>query len=118
MRTRTISIACLLLHGAAPIAAQEFPTHAVVMHVPFTAGGPTDTLARNLAVAMGSTLKQQVIVENSPGAGGTIGYAKVAKAKPDGYTILIAHVGMSTAPSLYRKPSINPLTDYEYIGQV
>jgi len=107
-----------LMFGAMPLAAQDFPTRAVTLHVPFTAGGPTDTLTRHLAVAMGAALKQQVIVENSPGAGGTIGYAKVAKAKPDGYTLLIAHVGMATAPALYRKPSVNPLTDFEYIGQV
>jgi tripartite-type tricarboxylate transporter receptor subunit TctC len=88
------------------------------MHVPFTAGGPTDTLARNLGVSLASALKQQVIVENSPGAGGTIGYTKVARARPDGYTILIAHIGMATAPALYRKLSVNPLTDFEYIGQV
>jgi tripartite-type tricarboxylate transporter receptor subunit TctC len=92
-----------LMFGAMPLAAQDFPTRAVTLHVPFTAGGPTDTLTRHLAVAMGAALKQQVIVENSPGAGGTIGYAKVAKAKPDGYTLLIAHVGMATAPALYRK---------------
>ena len=56
--------------------------------------------------------------ERRPGAGGTIAYNKVAKAKPDGYTILIAHIGMSTAPALHRKLSFNPLTDFEYIGQV
>jgi len=103
---------------AAGASAQDFPTKPVVVHVPFAAGGPTDTLARNLGVAMTSSLKQQVIIENSPGAGGTIAYNKVAKAKPDGYTILIAHIGMSTAPALYRKLPFNPLTDFEYIGQV
>ena len=118
MLTRISSFLCVLLLGAAPVAAQDFPSRAVTMIVPFTAGGPTDTLARHLAQSMGSTLKQQVIVENAPGAGGTIGSTKAAKAKPDGYTILIAHIGMSTAPALYRKLSFNPLTDYEYIGQV
>jgi tripartite-type tricarboxylate transporter receptor subunit TctC len=104
--------------AASTALAQDFPTRAVTVHVPFTAGGPTDTLARNLAVSLTHTLKQQVIIENSPGAGGTIAYGKVAKAKPDGYTILIAHIGMATAPALYRKPPVNPLTDFEYIGQV
>ena len=118
MPTRISSFLCLLLLAAAPVAAQDFPARAVTMIVPFTAGGPTDTLARHLAQSMGSTLKQQVIVENAPGAGGTIGSTKAAKAKPDGYTILIAHIGMATAPALYRKLSFNPLTDYEYIGQV
>src|SRR6185436_4026280 len=80
--------------------------------------GPTDTLARNLGVAMTQQLKQQVVIENVAGAGGTIAANRVAKAKPDGYNILIAHIGMATAPALYRKLSFNPLTDYEYIGQV
>jgi tripartite-type tricarboxylate transporter receptor subunit TctC len=109
----------LLAIAAAPAAmAQEYPSKNPVLIIPFAAGGPTDTLGRNLAQSMGAALKQQVIVENVPGAGGTIAYAKSAKAKPDGYTILLAHIGMSTAPALYRKPAVNPLTDYEYIGQV
>jgi len=98
--------------------AQDFPTKQVVMVVPFAAGGPTDTLARNLGVAMSSHLKQQVIIENTAGAGGTIAANKIAKSRPDGYNILIAHIGMATAPALYRKLPFNPLTDYEYIGQV
>ena len=112
------TLLALAVVAAAGVSAQDFPTRAVTMHVPFAAGGPTDTLARNLAVSLTSALKQQVVVENSPGAGGTIGYAKVAKAKPDGYTILLAHIGMATAPALYRNLPVNPLTDYEYIGQV
>ena len=114
-------ILALLALAVAPIAcsfAQDYPAKPVILMIPFAAGGPTDTLGRNLAVAMGSTFKQQVIVENAPGAGGTIAYAKAAKSKPDGYTILLAHIGMSTAPALYRKPSVNPLTDFEYVGQV
>jgi tripartite-type tricarboxylate transporter receptor subunit TctC len=109
----------LFAMAAVPSAmAQEYPSKNVVLIIPFAAGGPTDTLGRNLAQSMGAALKQQVIVENVPGAGGTIAYAKSAKAKPDGYTILLAHIGMSTAPALYRKPAVNPLTDYEYVGQV
>src|ERR1700754_2493656 len=68
--------------------AQDYPAKSIIMVVPFAAGGPTDTLARNLGVAMTATLKQQVIVDNTGGAGGTIGANKVAKAKPDGYTVL------------------------------
>ncbi len=99
-------------------AAQDYPTRTVSLIVPFAAGGPTDTLARNLAQHMTKTLKQQVIVENRAGAGGTLAANVVAKSKPDGYQILIAHIGMSTAPALYRKLPFNPLTDFEYIGQV
>jgi tripartite-type tricarboxylate transporter receptor subunit TctC len=119
MSARTLSLltmaACALL-GAAH--AQDYPTRPIMLVVPFAAGGPTDTLARNLGQSMAKTLKQQVVVENRVGAGGTIGAAHVAKAKPDGYTELLAHIGMSTAPALYRKLPFNPLTDYEYIGQV
>jgi tripartite-type tricarboxylate transporter receptor subunit TctC len=86
------------------------------MMVPFTAGGPTDTVARLIAVPMTKALKQQVIVENVGGAGGTIAGNRVAKAAPDGYTILIHHIGMSTAPALYRKLPYNPLEDFEHIG--
>jgi tripartite-type tricarboxylate transporter receptor subunit TctC len=67
---------------------------------------------------MSKTLKQQVIVENRAGAGGTLAAKVVAKSKPDGYSVLIAHIGMATAPALYRKLPFNPLTDFEYIGQV
>jgi putative tricarboxylic transport membrane protein len=119
MSARTLSLftmAACALFGAAQ--AQDYPTRPVVLVVPFAAGGPTDTLARNLGQGMTKTLKQQVVVENRVGAGGTIGATHVAKAKPDGYTILLAHIGMSTAPALYRKLPYNPLTDYEYIGQV
>ena len=98
--------------------AQEYPSRNVSLIIPFAAGGPTDTLGRNLAMVMSTALKHQVVVENVPGAGGTISYGRVAKSKPDGYNVLLAHIGMSTAPALYRKPAVNPLTDFEYIGQV
>ena len=112
------AVATLVLLAAGGAIAQDYPSRNVSLIIPFSAGGPTDTLGRNLALAMGAALKQQIIVENVPGAGGTISYAKVAKAKPDGYTVLLAHIGMSTAPALYRKPAVNPLTDFEYVGQV
>ncbi len=107
-----------LLLAAAGASAQDYPNKQISLAVPFAAGGPTDTLARNLGVAMTQQLKQQVVVENIAGAGGTIAANRVAKAKPDGYSLLIHHIGMSTAPALYRKLPFNPLTDYEYIGQV
>ena len=86
--------------------------------VPFAAGGPTDVVARALAVPMGRALGQTVVVENKVGAGGTLAAGLVARAAPDGYTILIHHNGMATAPSLYRKLSFNALTDFEFISQV
>lgn len=103
---------------ASSALAQDYPSKPISLAVPFAAGGPTDIVARNLAVAMSAQLKQQVSIENVAGAGGTIAANRVAKAKSDGYSLLIAHIGMSTAPALYRKLPFNPLTDFEYIGQV
>ena len=107
------------LTGIAPSAgAQAYPTHAITMVVPFAAGGPTDVLARTVGAAMSKDLGQSIVIENRLGAGGTVAVSAVAKAKPDGYTLLIHHNGMATAPSLYRKLSFDPMTDFEYIGLV
>ncbi len=106
----------LLLTGTAN--AQKYPGKPINLVVPFAAGGPTDTIARLLATNMSKTLGQTVVVENVAGAGGTIASAKVAKSKPDGYTIYIHHMGMATAQALYDKLPYDPLKDFEYIGQV
>ena len=111
-------IASLLLLGASPTRAQDYPTKVITMVVPFGAAGPTDTVARLVAVPMSNILKQQVIVESTLGAGGTIATNRVAKAASDGYTILIHHIGMATAPALYRKLPFNPITDLEPIGLI
>jgi tripartite-type tricarboxylate transporter receptor subunit TctC len=119
MKTSTLSIAVAglasLLAGA---ASAQYPTRNVNMIVPYAAGGPTDTVARVLGQAMGKPLGQTVIVENKPSAGGILGPEQVKNAKPDGYTILIHHIGMATTPTLYRQLRYNPLTDFEYIGLV
>lgn len=99
-------------------AAQGYPAKAITLVVPFAAGGPTDVVARTLGAVMTKSLNQTVVVENKVGAGGTIAAASVARAAPDGYTFLIHHNGMATAPALYRKLSYNPLTDFEYVSQV
>jgi tripartite-type tricarboxylate transporter receptor subunit TctC len=111
-------LACVILLSTSPVSAQEYPNKVITMVVPYTAGGPTDTVARLLAVPMTKTLKQQVIVENVVGAGGTIAANRVAKAAPDGYTILIHHIGMSTAPALYRKLPYDAINDFEPIGLI
>ncbi|MFT4100861.1 MAG: tripartite tricarboxylate transporter substrate-binding protein [Burkholderiaceae bacterium] len=104
---------------ASAASAQSYPTRPVSIVVPFTAGGPTDTVARNLADAMTKAIPgSNFIVENLGGAGGTIGAAKVAKAQPDGYMLLLHHIGMSTAPALYRRLPFDPRKDFEYIGLV
>jgi tripartite-type tricarboxylate transporter receptor subunit TctC len=97
---------------------QAYPTKPITLIVPFAAGGPTDTVARTLGGAMQGVLKQTIVVENIGGAGGTIGVGRVAKASADGYTILMHHIGMATAPALYRKLTFDPLKDFEYIGEV
>ncbi len=91
--------------GAGSVAAQTFPSKQVTIVVPFTAGGPTDTLARILAERMTRTLGQSVIVENTTGAAGTIGVTRVARAAPDGYTIGIGHWSTHVV-----NPAIYPLT--------
>jgi tripartite-type tricarboxylate transporter receptor subunit TctC len=119
LRQSLCAIAALLGVAATPHAgAQAYPSRPVTLVVPFTAGGPTDVLARTLAASMTKTIGQTVVVENRTGAGGTIGAAYVAKAAPNGYTFLIHHTGMATAPALYRKLSYDPLKDFEYVGQV
>lgn len=98
--------------------AQPYPNKPITLVVPFAAGGPTDVVARMMAIPMGKSLGQSVVVENVNGAGGTVGATKVARSAPNGYTIFLHHMGMSTSPALYKKLSFDPLTDFEYIGQV
>ncbi|WP_242490079.1 tripartite tricarboxylate transporter substrate binding protein BugD [Noviherbaspirillum cavernae] len=108
----------MIVAGTAAHAQTPYPTKTITMIVPFAAGGPTDTVARLVAQSMGNTLKQQIIVENVGGAGGTIGAARVAKADPDGYTLFLHHIGQSTAPTLYRKLPYNAIDSFEPIGLV
>ena len=105
--------------AAAGAYAQDFPAgKTVTLVVPFSAGGPTDRVARDLAEAMQKTLGTTIVVDNTAGAGSSIGTAKVARAAPDGYTILVNHIGMSTMPALYRKLPFNVENDFEYLGMV
>ena len=100
---RALLFAIILAIAPTFAAAQTYPDRVITVVVPFAAGGPTDTVARLVAEAMSRDLGQQVIVENVGGAGGTLGAARVAKADPDGYTLLLHHIGMATSPTLYRK---------------
>ena len=100
-------------------ALAAYPDKPVTIVVPFAAGGPTDRVARDLGVVLSKHLNNQtVIIENVGGAGGTLGAARVAKAAPDGYTLLLHHIGMSTSPALYRKMPYDTLGDFEYLGMV
>ncbi len=96
----------------------QYPTRPVTIIVPFTAGGPTDKVARDLAEALRKPLGGTIIIENVGGAGGTLGAAKVAKAAPDGYTLLLHHIGMATSPALYRSLPYKTMEDFEYLGLV
>jgi tripartite-type tricarboxylate transporter receptor subunit TctC len=101
--------------------AQTFPIKdkAITLVVPFTAGGPTDRLARDMAQALSKPLGgSAVVVENALGAGGAIATQKVARAAPDGHTLLIHHIGMATMPALIRKPSFDVLNDFDYLGMI
>jgi len=105
--------------AAAGAHAQDFPAGKnVTLVVPFAAGGPTDRVARDLAEALQKPLGTTVIVDNVAGAGSSIGTAKVARANPDGYTLLVNHIGMSTMPALYRKLPFNVENDFEYLGMI
>jgi tripartite-type tricarboxylate transporter receptor subunit TctC len=114
----TIIFLGLALLIATPAFSEEYPNKVITMIIPFAAGGPTDTVGRLTAQAMGESLKTQMIIENVAGAGGTIAAARVARSTPDGYTIFLHHIGQSTAPALYRKLSYDVFTDFEPIGLV
>ena len=130
----TLAIAVLLLaactgdgSGASGAAATDgggggdaggYPDREITFVVPFSAGGPTDTVTRLIAGPMGEALGQQIVVQNVEGAGGTVAAGQVAQAEADGYTVLMHHIGMSTAPSLYEDLAYDPLEDFQTIGLV
>ena len=114
-----VAIAASSYLSIAPaMAADAYPNKPITLVVPFSAGGPTDAVARLIAVPIGKDLGQTVIVENTVGAGGTIATTRVARAAPDGYILYLHHMGMATAPALYKKLPFDPMKDFEYIGQV
>jgi len=113
-----LALALALAAGAGSAAAQGYPNKPITIVVPAGAGGPTDTVARLVGESMSRTLGQQIIVENVGGAGGTIGVARVAKAPADGYTLVVWHIGQSTAPALYDNLKYNVLEDFDGIGRI
>lgn len=117
--TKTVAgIAAGTLMTASAAFAQTYPERQITMVVPFAAGGPTDTVGRLIAEKMSADLGQQIIVENIGGAGGTLGAGNVASAEPDGYTILLHHIGMATSATLYRSLAYDTLNAFEYVGLV
>ncbi|MEN9418042.1 MAG: hypothetical protein RI988_1662 [Pseudomonadota bacterium] len=117
LNLRSMIAAAAALFSASVLAA--YPEKPITIVVPFAAGGPTDKVARDLAVVLGKNLNNAtVVIENIGGAGGTLGANKVAKAAPDGYTLLLHHIGMATSPALYRKMPYDTMGDFEFLGMV
>jgi tripartite-type tricarboxylate transporter receptor subunit TctC len=115
-----VRFAAFVLLAAACTAglAQGYPAKPIRIVVSFPAGGIADLYARVIGAKVQEAWGQPVVVENRTGAGGTVAAAFVARAQADGYTLLIHHNGMATAPALYKKLSYAPLKDFEYVGQV
>ncbi|OLP54820.1 hypothetical protein BJF92_13505 [Rhizobium rhizosphaerae] len=109
------AIVASLVAGA---AQADYPERNITMIVPFSAGGPTDTVARLVAESMSKDLGQQILIENVGGAGGTLGAGRVASSKADGYTVLLHHIGMATSATLYRKLAYDTLNSFDYVGLV
>ncbi len=118
MKKIQLLLSVALSLGSVAIAAEDYPNKTITMVIPFSAGGPTDTVGRLIGQSMSKELKQQIVIENVGGAGGTIGAARVARSTPDGYTIFLHHIGQSTAPALYKKLPYNAVEDFEPIGLV
>jgi len=114
-----LATAHVIAGAAGPAAAQIYPTRPVTIVVPFAAGGGNDILARLIAQHMGQALGQQFVIENRAGAGGTIGARAVAKAAPDGQTLMVGHSGVfGVAPALYAEPGYDPRRDFAPIGLI
>lgn len=111
------TLSALVLAGSV-MAASAFPTKPVTLVVPFAAGGPSDTIARLFAAAMAQNLGGQVIVENVAGAGSTVGIGRVARAEPDGHTLLVSHISHATTPSLYKNLNYDAVNDFSPIGMM
>jgi len=119
MKSLLALLSTSLVMATTSVAAQSYPTRPVTVIVPFAAGGPTDIIARIVGEYYSKTLGQQFVIENLAGAGGTTGITRGAQAKPDGYTIMMGHMGThGAAPALYPKLRYDPTKDFEPIGLV
>jgi len=110
--------ASVLAVTGTPCYAKPYPSQTIRIVVPFSSGGPTESVARALADAMRPTLGQTAVVQSYAGGGGTIGTSAVAKAEPDGYTVLLSHMGFAMAPELYKDPGYDVLKSFEPIGML
>ena len=118
-RTLAASIATVaLVLAGCQAGGGDYPAQEITFIVPFSAGGPTDLVTRLIAEPMAEELGVDIVVQNVEGAGGTVAAEQVANAEADGYTVLMHHIGMSTAPTLYSDLAYDPLEDFEMIGLV
>jgi tripartite-type tricarboxylate transporter receptor subunit TctC len=113
---RILAAAVLALAAFGAAAQDVYPSRPITMVMPYSPGGPGDTITRVFAAAMQKHLGQQIVVDNTAGASGTIGTAKVARSKPDGYTLLMIHVSHATNLAMYRNLPYHPVDDFEPIG--
>ena len=113
----TVSSFSIVL-GTSIALAQPYPSKSITIVVPAAAGGPSDTVARIVAPTLAKELKGAIIVENTGGAGGTIGAARVARSPGDGYTLYLYHIAHSTWPALYRNLTFDVVKDFEPIGLI
>jgi len=118
LRFGAVLAAAALVLAACQSDAGGYPEDSITFVVPFSAGGPTDTVTRLIAEPMAAELGVDIVVQNVEGAGGTVAAEQVANGEPDGYTVLMHHIGMSTAPTLYPDLPYDPAEDFEPIGLV
>ena len=118
MKTLFLAASAIAIASGSAFAQEDYPNQPITVVVPFSAGGPTDTVTRLIAEPMSEALGQDFVIQNVTGAGGTVAAGQVANAPADGYTVLMHHIGMSTAPTLYPNLPYNPLEDFKPIGLV
>ena len=112
-------VAIAALPAFAPAQAQDFPTRPITLVIPFAPGGSTTIVGRGVAEKMSALLGEKIIVDNRPGAGGTVGTRAVAKSEPDGYTLLLGYTGtLAIGPSLYKKAGYDPRKDFAPVGMI
>jgi len=116
MHRIAVLIFAALFAGFPAVAQESYPSKAITLVVPYAPGGGSDFLGRILADGLKARLNETVVVTNVPGAGSAVGSMQVARAKPDGYTLLLNHMGLSTVPALYKKLNFDPLASFEFIG--
>jgi len=121
LRSKKVVMAAMIVTAAALLAGSakaDYPDHPITLIVPFAPGGPTDIIARILSTFMPQTLGQSLVVENRGGAAGNIGMGQAARAKPDGYTLLLASTAISVNPALFKNLPYDPIQDFTPISEL